>query len=238
MLKIAQLHNFYDHICIISVKKHYLCGIILQSKNMYNNFDIIGNDLSLSIVKALRTSVLAHTRLISIMYACVSKKSKKDHRQKKNKLKQDKITSALSLTVKNYSIFNGLEVISDLLLSEEKEVCHVLSAGFFDFFMPVDSFEHDWKDNSYIFIGYKQKQIYLDFINIIFKTGLSSTAESPLSLTTLTQSASPGNFVRHILMPHRYCIFGSSDNDDKNSISDSELIIQITNCPNGVKLAA
>lgn len=43
------------------------------------------------------------------------------------------------------------------------------------------------------------------------------TSERSKLLTPLTQRASSGSFVRHVLLPHRYCIFGTSSDDDPDS---------------------
>ena len=41
-------------------------------------------------------------------------------------------------------------------------------------------------------------------------------------LTPLTQRTSSGFFVRQVMLPHRYCIFGTSDDDDLISTHISE----------------
>lgn len=43
------------------------------------------------------------------------------------------------------------------------------------------------------------------------------TSAKSKTLTSLTQSTSSGTFVRQVLLPHRYCIFGTSDDDDHDS---------------------
>lgn len=43
------------------------------------------------------------------------------------------------------------------------------------------------------------------------------TSAKSKTLTSLTQSTSSGTFVRLNLLPHRYCIYGTSDDDDHDS---------------------
>lgn len=50
-------------------------------------------------------------------------------------------------------------------------------------------------------------------LNILTSNTDPTSVKSKL-LTPLTQRASSGFFVRHVLLPHRYCIFGTSDDDD------------------------
>lgn len=79
-----------------------------------------------------------------------------------------------------------------------------------------------------------KKQTELDYKLYVLNQLTSNTDPTSVKsklLTPLTQRASSGFFVRHVLLPHRYCIFGTLDDDDHEpTLYSSECKQDYMNC--------
>lgn len=79
--------------------------------------------------------------------------------------------------------------------------------------------------------------VFKDYFNCIKVLCGCTEPHSALSycLTPLTtQGTSSGGLVRQIFLPHRYRVYGTSDDDPDHAISNSEFDYRFTNCSNGV----
>lgn len=83
-------------------------------------------------------------------------------------------------------------------------------------------------------LRFNKSQKYQDYLyNVLCKLTSDPTTGRSKSLTPKARGTCSGLYVRRLLSPHRYCIFGSSD-DEPASVIDSECIIDYMNCSYGM----
>lgn len=135
------------------------------------------------------------------------------------------------------------------IIRTAKEICKSsISEYFYNLLYSAPSFYYfvynsydDGKDIEVYYgvdYSYFKNQTYNNYkINIIHQmtSYLDPTSSRSHSLTTLTQSASSGTFVRQVMLPHRYCIFGTSDDDDHIFTHTSECNSIYKHCSIGMR---
>lgn len=102
-----------------------------------------------------------------------------------------------------------------------------------------DSYSDDRDNDVYyrVDLAYLKNQLnnnYKQFITYRMTSKSDPTSGRSQLLTPLTQRTSSGSFVRQVMLPHRYCIFGTSDDDDHISTHASECKSNYKHCSIGM----